>query len=91
MMLLERKGDLEMIAQNHSISIINNWGNHIPKFCFIIPTYRRAELLQFALDSILAIDNPPDFEMLVVDDNPQRGDETELLMVEKYDIPGMAY
>lgn len=90
-MLLERKGDLEMIAQNHSISIINNWGNHIPKFCFIIPTYRRAELLQFALDSILAIENPPDFEMLVVDDNPQRGDETELLMVEKYDIPGMAY
>ena len=60
-MLLERKGDLEMIAQNHSISIINNWGNHIPKFCFIIPTYRRAELLQFALDSILAIENPPDF------------------------------
>lgn len=91
MKLLSRKGDLEMIAQNHSISIINNWSNNIPKFCFIIPTYRRANLLKFALDSILAIKKSPEYEILVVDDNPKRNDETEKLMLERYNIPGMAY
>lgn len=90
-MLLGRKGDLEMIARNHSISIINNWSKQIPKFCFIIPTYRRANLLRFALDSILAIEEPPEYEILVVDDNPDRNDDTETLMLECYNLPGIAY
>ena len=37
-MLLERKGDLEMIDQNNYIYIIKNKSNNIQKYCFIIQT-----------------------------------------------------
>ena len=90
-MYLERKGDMELIAQIPSISIINNWGKTIPTFCFVIPTYRRADLLKYALDSIKAIENAPRYEILVVDDNPERNDETERLMISHYNQPNIAY
>lgn len=48
------------------------------KFSIITPTYKRAELLQRAIESVKA-QTHTDWEMLVVNDNP--GDETKELVV----------
>lgn len=49
-------------------------------FTILIPTYQRSMLLKQALDSALAQDNFDDFEVLVLDNEPQRNDETEILL-----------
>ena len=91
MKYLDRKGDIEEIAKIPSINILNNLADIAPKFCFIVPTYKRADLLQYALDSILGQETDEKFEILVVDDNPERKDETELLMISRYNMPGITY
>lgn len=91
MRYLNRKGDLDEIAQIPSINLFNNWTGNPPRFCFIVPTYKRADLLRFALDSILQQVTSESYEILVVDDNPERGDGTERLMMERFNVPGVAY
>lgn len=51
-------------------------------FTIAIPAFKRADLLKEAIDSVLNQENPPKFEILVVDDNPERNDEVEILMSE---------
>jgi len=82
---------MEVIRKIPSESIFNNWTVEVPKFCFIVPTYKRADLLQYALDSILVQETEAKFEILVVDDNPERGDETEMLMQNRYNHLGISY
>lgn len=88
---LDRMGDMEEIRKIPSVNIFNNWTEEIPKFCFIVPTYKRADLLRYALDSILAQETDVRFEILVVDDNPERGDETEQMMQIRYNCSGVSY
>lgn len=91
MKYLNRHGDMDEIAKIPSINIFNHWEEEKPRFCFIVPTYKRADLLRFALDSILQQDTSESYEILVVDDNPEREDETEKLMLAHYNIPRVAY
>lgn len=91
MKYLNRKGDLAETAKTPSILVFNNWSEDVPKFCFIVPTYKRADLLKYAIESILSQSQAPTFEILVVDDNPDRNDETEDLMKGAFNIPGIAY
>ena len=51
-----------------------------PLVTIAIPTYKRADLLKEAIDSALNQDYEGIYEVMVVDNNPQREDETELLM-----------
>jgi glycosyltransferase len=46
----------------------------------VIPTYKRTALLKAAIESVLNQKNCPDFELIVVDDDPQRDCDTEKLM-----------
>lgn len=91
MQYLNRRGDLEETAKVESVCVFRNWQNFAPKFGFIVPTYKRADLLQYALNSILQQESSESYEILVVDDNPERGDVTEQLMVLRYNLPGIAY
>lgn len=56
-----------------------NKENH-PLITVAIPTYKRATTLKDTLDSVLTQDDADDVEIIVVDNNPERGDETEQLM-----------
>lgn len=47
-------------------------------YTIAIPTYKRAKDLHFTIDSILKQESNIDFNILIVDNNPQREDETEL-------------
>lgn len=63
-----------------SIPIIKSNLNFLPKFTIAIPTYKRPKLLKEALDSALNQTICIDYEVIVVDNNPERGCDTEKLM-----------
>lgn len=88
---LNRHGDIDEIARIPTINIFNNLTEKVPRFGFIIPTFKRADLLPYAIDSILGQETNEPFEILVVDDNPERDDSTEQLMTSRYNIPGITY
>ncbi len=51
-----------------------------PLVSIVIPTYKRPVLLKAAIESALNQKNCPDFELIVVDDDPERDCDTEKLM-----------
>ena len=51
-----------------------------PLITVAIPTYKRASTLKETLESVLGQECAEDLEIIVVDNNPERGDETERLM-----------
>ncbi len=61
-----------------------------PRVSVIVPTYNRAALLAETLDSILAQQGFDVFEIVVVDNNPERDDATEKLIA-RYEDPRIAY
>lgn len=63
-----------------SIPIIKARLDYIPKVTIAIPTYKRSKLLKEALDSALHQIEHSDFEVIVVDNNPNRDCETERLL-----------
>lgn len=91
MRYLDRPGDMQAIADMPSLMIFDQRSSDIPRFGFIVPTYKRADLLQYALESILSQQTEERFEILVVDDNPERNDETEVLMTTRFNLPGIVY
>ena len=90
-MYLGRLGDLGETAKIKSVSVFNNWSRDAATFCFVVPTFKRTELLRFALRSILHQQNLHDYEILVVDDYPTRNDETETMMRNEFCLKDIAY
>lgn len=63
-----------------------------PYITIAIPTYKRGELLAEAVDSALHQDiQNVKYEVLVVDNHPERDDTTEQLMRKYADVPEVAY
>lgn len=62
-----------------------------PVLSFVIPTYKRADLLSQTLDSVLAIKDNLEYEIIVGDNNSERDDETENIMLTKYNNPKITY
>lgn len=62
------------------------------KYTIAIPTYKRPKLLKEAVDSILSQRNIDCnlFDIVVVDNNSERGDETEIMLREAH-IPNLTY
>lgn len=66
----------------------------IPKDCLFtiaIPTYKRANLLKQALESSLNQEGNIPYTILVVDNNPDRNDETESFMAEYSSFENISY
>lgn len=64
---------------NKSLSIFSS-SIYEGEITIAIPTFKRSCLLKEALDSALALDGDYSYEVIVVDNNPARGDETEIMM-----------
>ncbi len=62
------------------VVIRNSSLDEIPDFTIAIPTYKRPILLKEAIDSSLNQIGNIVYDIIVVDNNPERGDETEILM-----------
>lgn len=82
--------------KNTDFFAYHNWfpdSRLLPSFCvydcqnncnaditIAIPTYKRASLLRETIDSALSQKGVVKYSVLVLDNNPERGDETEILM-----------
>lgn len=66
--------------ENIPVIKIKEARNALPFFTIAIPTYKRAELLKETLNSALLQKGNIDYNVLVVDNNPERDDSTEKLL-----------
>ncbi|MEZ7821095.1 MAG: glycosyltransferase family A protein, partial [Patescibacteria group bacterium] len=64
-----------------SIPIFEFKSNRIPKITIGIPTYKRTDLLKEAIESAINQIGYKDYDIIVVDNNPLRGCETEKMML----------
>lgn len=64
-----------------SIPVLESKLDFIPTVTIAIPTYKRSNLLKEALDSAINQVDYFDYDIIVVDNNPERGCETEKLML----------
>lgn len=78
------------IAHIKSIFIKGDSFNSVPEVTILIPTYNRPILLKQAIDSALHQVGYDDYEILVLDNNPARDDETERLLA-TYNSPQLNY
>lgn len=74
-----------------SIQIYKNGQEHTPLFSIIIPTYKRVKYLREALESALNQETNIQYEVIVIDNNPERNDETELFMKSYSSNPLLSY
>lgn len=75
---------------NPSIPIFENRKRNKPRVTIAIPTYKRVSTLSFAVESALSQDYD-DYEIIVIDNNPERNDETELFMIQYKEKSGISY
>ena len=62
-----------------------------PIYTIAIPTYKRTNLLKEAIESALDQSYTGTYDVIVVDNNPDRDDETELMMMEYRDNARIGY
>lgn len=65
---------------DNSYNVIYEAAIENPKITIAIPTYKRSDLLKEAIESSCCQEFNEPYEILVSDNNPERGDETENLM-----------
>ena len=63
----------------------------LPLISIVIPTYKRASTLRETLNSAIYQEGNHNYEIVVVDNNPERGDETEMMMVEYASVNNLLY
>lgn len=73
-----------------SICIVDTKLDFVPKITIAIPTFKRADLLKEAIDSALNQTDFSDYDIIVVDNDPERNCETEKLM-NTYNNPRLGY
>jgi len=74
-----------------SIPIFESNLDYIPDITIAIPTYKRADLLKEAIDSAINQIDYTNYDIIVVDNNPERGCETEKLMMTYSNNPMISY
>ncbi|SHE83033.1 glycosyltransferase family 2 protein [Dysgonomonas macrotermitis] len=65
--------------------LIKKGENNTAFFTVAISTHKRADLLKETIDSVLSQQGFDDFSILIVDDNPERNDESEHLIMQYSD------
>lgn len=83
--------NMQETAQTPSFCIKSFGDYEVPQYTIAIPTFNRVDLLKLAIDSAVNQDDFSDYEILVVDNNPERDDATELLMREYKSNERIAY
>lgn len=78
------------IADVVSICLIRAKIDYIPKITIAIPTFKRPNLLKDAIDSVIAQINYANYDIIIVDNDPERGCPTEKL-IHSYDHPKLSY
>lgn len=91
--VFENVDSVTSVKEIHSLRIYsgNRKKDSIPFFTIAIPTFNRASTLTETIDSALNQNGFDDYDIIVVDNNPERGDETEVLMNQYRTNPKVTY
>lgn len=84
------RDNFALYKEVESIVIIDN-GEIGAKYTFAIPTYKRSSDLDYAIQSVINQVGDIPYNILVVDNNPVRNDETEILMKKYASIKNLKY
>ena len=79
MALFEEKDCLSQV-NDKSVIVVKEGVVQDALSSFCIPTYRRSKDLKEAIDSVFAQQTGIPFNVIVSDNNPERNDETEILI-----------
>lgn len=71
-----------MLEKKAQLIEIKRCNKRATKFSIVIPTYKRSKTLKNTINSALSQDFADEYMITVVDNNPERNDETELFMGE---------
>src|SRR5450759_2366069 len=74
-----------------SIPIVKAKLDFVPKVTIAIPTYKRPSLLKEAIDSAINQFDYFDYEIVIVDNDPERESETEKLIISYYKCDRLSY
>ena len=88
---MEKKLSLEQLKEIVPLCIFDNRISKGSEYTIIIPTYKRPSLLQYALKSALEQSAFDSYEIIVMDNNPERNDETEQFMMQFANAKKLAY
>lgn len=91
--VFENRDSIKLVQRVKSINVygVDKLKDKIPLFTIAIPTYKRINTLAEALDSALTQEGYDDYNIIVVDNNPERGDETETFMQKYVNHPKVSY
>ena len=91
--IFEYKDCISSVQEVESINVygVNKVSSLTPTFTIAIPTYKRTDTLVETIESALSQTSSNDYHIIVVDNNPERNDETELLMQRYIDHPKVSY
>ena len=87
---LKLEDNFSKIKEVSSIAIIESKLNCEIRITIAIPTFKRADLLKEAIESAIDQIDYTNYEIIVVDNNPERLCETETLLM-SYDEPRLSY
>lgn len=73
-----------------STLISGSLSNKKYKYSIVIPTYKRVDTLKDTIDSAIHQDYNDAFSIVIVDNNPERNDSTEIY-IQSLDIPNLLY
>lgn len=86
---------LDNISALKNVESINVFGKCLPKakprFSVLIPTFKRPNTLVDTINSAINQYDFRDYDIIVVDNNPDRGDETEVFMQKYQNIENVYY
>ena len=90
--IFEYKDCISRIQSVNSIKIfgVDNT-NSSPDFTIAVPTYRRSSILKETVESAINQHYEGKYVVIVVDNNPERGDETEIMMTQYKNHPMISY
>lgn len=74
------KDNFKKYSAVESVLVRDSCFRNRPSFTVAIPTFKRSILLKETIDSVLSQEDADDVEILIVDNNPERYDETENLI-----------
>lgn len=91
--IFEYKDCISPIKKIQSINVygVNKETEHIPQFTIAIPTFKRVSTLCDTIESSLLQKDFEDYNIIVVDNNPERNDETEKFMQQYLTHPKVSY
>lgn len=86
---------IDSISALKNVESINVFGKYLPKvqprFSILIPTFKRPNTLGDTIDSAINQYDFRDYDIIVVDNNPDRGDKTEEFMQKYQNIENVYY